>query len=476
MRTTAAAALLALLLAACSGTAAPVPTPSPTSVEGGLSQGLVAFVGGKGVGVLDPASGKSTIVAPVPPGAFRVMGPVWGPAPGLTHPVIYFSVHDDRPAESRTTAGVVPYDWLFRVDPFTGAIEPIAASWDPQSEGPFGLFANDHWLALTVGCCATYEVDAVDLTKPIGPVKPLSRPPDQAALFTEGIAPGTSDLVAVRGFATGAWYWLNAGGAVLHPFPSKLGPDDGPIAITPDGGTVAVALPSGGAVIAPFNSSLPLASPSPTGSAGGTPSVTHSPSTRPTPTVTAPRKVNSKLLHPDDLAFSDDARTLLLAVNGELQLYNVGAPDGPPAKRLLTGQGVIGVDWSAPIPTEVYDAVKPSTGPQKSVDALLAATKLPAAADTPANRPLTQVYVWEFDSSKPSPIASITDASEATLAKYPPLAAGVTLHHWAATNPWTLLGGCYRYRVVITGSVAPVASTVGLTGSGLCTAKTPSPT
>ena len=59
--------------------------------------------------------------------------------------------------------------------------------------------------------------------------------------------------------------------------------------------------------------------------------------------------------------------------------------------------------------------------------------------------------------------------------KYPPIAAGVTFHHWAATDAWALLGGCYRYRVVITGSVAPTAFTIGLTGNTLCSAK-PSPT
>src|SRR5882762_1418069 len=117
----AAASAAALLLAACSGsTAAPVHSPSP--LTGGLTQGLIAYVADQGVGVLDPATGKSTIVAPLPGGgAFRVAGPVWGPAPGVTHPVLYFTIHDDRTAEGRTTSGVVPYDWIFRVDPFTGA-------------------------------------------------------------------------------------------------------------------------------------------------------------------------------------------------------------------------------------------------------------------------------------------------------------------------------------------------------------------
>src|SRR5205823_13576699 len=102
---------------------------------------------------------------------------------------LYFTGHDDRPAERRTTAGVVPYDWLFRVDPFAGTIEPIAASQDSQSNGPIGLVANAHYLALTVGCCTTYEVDALDLTQTAGPLKVLSKPPSQAAFFTEASCP-----------------------------------------------------------------------------------------------------------------------------------------------------------------------------------------------------------------------------------------------------------------------------------------------
>jgi len=119
--------------------------------------------------------------------------------------------------------------------------------------------------------------------------------------------------------------------------------------------------------------------------------------------------------------------------------------------------------------------VKATAGPQATVDALLTATRLPAAADTAANRPLTQVYLWQFDSSKPSPIESIADATPTVLDKYPPLAAGVVYHHWAPSDAWTFLGGCYRYRVVITGSIAPVAATVGLPGSTPCSAK-PTPT
>ena len=186
-----------------------VKTPSP--LTGGLAQGLIAYVADQGVGVLDPATGQSTIVAPLPAGAaFRVAGPVWGPEAGVSYPVLYFTIHDDRPAESRNSSGTVPYDWLFRADPFTGAIDALAASQDSSSEGPIGLTANSHYLALSVGCCTSYEVDALDLSQPAGALKVLSRPPTQAAFFTEGTAPGQSGLVAVRAFGTGAWYWLNA--------------------------------------------------------------------------------------------------------------------------------------------------------------------------------------------------------------------------------------------------------------------------
>jgi hypothetical protein len=468
-----------VLVAACGGNSTVAAVQhSPSPVAGGLTQGLIAYVGDAGVGVLDPATGKSTIVAPLPPGAFRVNGPVWAPAPNVDHPVIYLTVHDDRPAERRTTTGVVPYDWIFRVDPFAGTITPIAASLDTTSEGPIGLVANSRYLALSVGCCASYEVDALDLTEASAPPKVLARPPDEAAFFTQGAVPGDSGLVAVRAFGTGAWYWLNAEAGTVHPFPLKLGPDDGPIAISPDGTLAAVALPSQGALIQPINSSLPVQSPSPgasatpTGAPAGTPTAKASPSH----SLASPKKVNSKLLHPDGLAWSPDSKQLVLAVNGELELYGAAAPDGPPATTYVGRKGVIGVSWSRPLPDRSLAQVKPSPGPQATVDALLAATQLPKAADTPANRPLTQVYVWQFDSSKSSPIETISDPTPDVLSKYPPIAAGVVFHHWAPSATWALLGGCYRYRVVVTGSIAPVASTFGLAGNAPCAAVKASPT
>jgi hypothetical protein len=471
--------VLTFLLASCSG-GGPAAVKSPTPLTGGLAQGLIGYIGDQGVGVVDPATGKSTILAPLPAGApFRVAGPVWGPSPDFSYPVLYFTVHDDRPAERLRSAGVVPYDWLFRVDPFTGAIDPLAASMDSQSEGPIGLVANAHYVALTVGCCSSYEVDALDLTKPLGPLKMLSKPPTQAAFFTEGVAPGQSGLFAVRAFGTGAWYWLNAEAGVVNPFPLKLGPDDGPIAISRDGTMAAVSLPDHGATITPINTALPVASPSPNSSPSSSPTAVVSPRASPSPSqapARGPWRLNSKLPHVDGLAWSPDAKQIVVAVNGGLEVYAASGSDGTaPTKKYAAGN-IIGADWSDPIPAKTAEMLKPGPGPQAAVDALLTTTALPAAADTATARPGTKVYLWQFDSSKPSPLATIADPTAAQLTQYPPLPAAVVFHHWAPSGNWQLLGGCFRYRVVITGSVPATASTFGLGSNTLCNASaSPSP-
>src|SRR5260370_9482378 len=98
-----------IVLAACSGsTRAPQHSPSP--IAGALNDGLIAYVSSQGVGVIDPGTGKSVVVAPLPQGgAFRVAGPVWGPAPDVAYPVIYFAIHHDPPPDRRPTPPVVPY-------------------------------------------------------------------------------------------------------------------------------------------------------------------------------------------------------------------------------------------------------------------------------------------------------------------------------------------------------------------------------
>jgi hypothetical protein len=467
----------AFVLAACGGSST-VAQHSPSPVTGALSEGLIAYVSLQGVGVIDPNTGKSTIVAPLPAsGDFRVAGPVWGPAPDVAYPVIYFAIHDDRPAERRTSPGVVPYDWLFRVDPFKGTIEPLGASADFESEGPFGLVANAHFLAMTVGCCTDYQVDVLDLTQRESQIKILTRPPDQPALFTEGAAPGVDGLVAVRGAATGAWYFLNPSLGVLNQFPLKPGQDDGPIAFSRDGTMAALSLVDHGAVIEPVNLAPILASPS-ASSGAATPSPAASPTVKatPTPSPAQPRRVNSRLHHPDALAWSPDAKTLAIAIDGGIQLYAVAGKDGDaPLKTYASGAGITGVDWSDPMPAHSLADVKAAPNPQTFVDALLTATALPSAADTLANRPFTKIYLWAYDSSKASPIAAIANATPAILQKYPPLAAQVNYDHWAPVDSWALTGGCIRYRVVVTGSIAPVASTFGLQSNTPCLGASPTP-
>ena len=463
----------ALLLASCGGSSSAVaPTPSPSA--GGLPAGLIAYASSKGISVIDPLTDKTAVIAPLPGGgAFRVAGPVWGPAPDVAYPVIYFAIHDDRPPERRTTAGVVPYDWLFRADPFTGSVVPLGASADFESEGPFGLSANSHFLAMTVGCCTDYQVDVLDLTQPHASIKVLTRPPTQPALFTQGAGPGIDGLIAVRGFATGAWYFLNPQLGVLNHFPLTPGPDDGPIAFSADGTMAALSLPDHGAIIEPVN--LRPVFPSPSRTPGSTASPSTKPSASPSPSTIAPRRVNSRLPHVDALAWSPDARQLAVAVNGGIQVYSSSGKDGDKAlKSYAGGSGVTALDWSGAITGRTLVGIKAGPNPQSFVDALLTATRLPAAADTSANRPFTKIYLWAFDSSQASPIASITDASPTVLEKYPPLAALVNFHHWVASETWALTGGCIRYRVVVAGSIAPVASTFGLQSNTPCLGASPS--
>jgi hypothetical protein len=229
-------------------------------------------------------------------------------------------------------------------------------------------------------------------------------------------------------------------------------------------------------MIMSINTAVPVASPSPTGAAA---SPTASPGAAPTPSkapVTAPHQINSKLGHIDGLAWSPDSKQVALAVNGELQVYSASAADGAaPVKKFLNqGNAVTAVDWSAPISEKTPDALKPGPGPLAIVDGLLNATRLPAAADNSPARPLTKIYLWQFDSTRASPVASITDPSAAVLSQYPPLPASVVFHHWAPAVNWQLLGGCFRYRVVVAGSVPPTASTFGLESNTPCNAA-PSP-
>lgn len=462
-------AIAVLMITACTGGSSVAQT-TPSTLAGALTNGLIAYISDAGVGVLDPGTGKSTVVAPLPAGGiFRTSGPVWGRSPDTTYPVIYFSIHDDRLAERRTTQGVVPYDWLFRVDPFKGTVDAVAAQQDSSSEGPLGMAASDRYVAFSVGCCTDYEVDALDLARAIGPLKVVAKPPAQAVLFTEGAAPGTDGLFVVREFARGGWYFLNPGAGVLNAFPLALGPDDGPVDISTDGKLLAVSLSDGGPLI--YTVTEPLNQvPSP--AADQTPAATPSPVASPTPAA-PPRHLNSKLHHADGLAWSPDQKSLVLAVSGGVEVYDAAAADGAaPVGKYLSGSTVTGVDWSKPLQDKTAAMLTAGPNPQAAIDALLDATKLPAAADTPQGRLQTKVYMWHYDSSKAGtatlPIATVTDPTPEFLAGWPPDATSVGFHHWSAEGAWPMLGGCHRYRVIITGSVPPTASTISLGGTAPC--------
>jgi hypothetical protein len=124
------------------------------------------------------------------------------------------------------------------------------------------------------------------------------------------------------------------------------------------------------------------------------------------------------------------------------------------------------------LPDKTAAMIKAGAGPQAAVDRLLDETKLPPGADTPQGRPATKVYLWAYDASKPgaatSPIATVTDPTQAFIAANPPDIATVDFDHWSAVGTWPMLGGCWRYRVIVSGSVAPTASTIALDPSAVC--------
>jgi len=432
----AALAALAIVVAACaSGSTSLASPPASPPLPNALKSGLIGYASAQGVGVLDPGTGKTLLVAPMT-GQLHVSGPVWGPAPRKRYPVLYFAVHDDRPVDTRGAAGVVPYDWLFRADPFSGSLEPLAATNDPTTEGPFGLAATQKALGYTFGCCAEYQVQALDLLGSTGP-RALTKPPQQAPLFVEGASPATGYFL-VRAFAGGGWFWLNPDTGQLLEFPLTLQADDGPVAITQDGSLAAVSLPNSGPQVEDLKN--PQA---------------------------GVRQLNSRLAHAGALAWSPDARKLAVSVSGQLLLLDPNGADGvAPLGTYLAGQGVAGVSWSVAIPDRNLESLKAAGQPLAMIDALLQTTRLPAGADTPSNRPRTRVYLWAYDFSKPgaasSPVATVSEPTPEFLKQYPPQATAIGWHHWIPAGDWPLLGGCWRYRVVVTGSVPTVASTFAL--------------
>jgi hypothetical protein len=133
LRRSAPLAALILLAASCGGgSGTPVAVQSPSPVEGALTQGLIAYVASTGVGVLDPATGKATVVA-LSAGALPVFGATAGhPLQASTYPVL---------SRSKTIGGREPeIEWRRAIRlvvpsrPFAGVTTPLGASFDIQSE------------------------------------------------------------------------------------------------------------------------------------------------------------------------------------------------------------------------------------------------------------------------------------------------------------------------------------------------------
>jgi hypothetical protein len=146
----------------------------------------------------------------------------------------------------------------------------------------------------------------------------------------------------------------------------------------------------------------------------------------------------------------------------------VAANAGTPTS-FLAAAGVTSVDWSAPLDEASFASVRSVPAVQPMVDALLAATALPAADDSVSGRARTKVYLWRYDlrqGGAASAVATVSNVTDAFLSAHPPLQASVLWHHWAASD-W-LLGGCYRYRAVVVSPSGSAASTISLGDTAAC--------
>jgi hypothetical protein len=436
-RSAAAAVCAVLLLASCTaGTTTAHPSHPAAGVPGGLTGGLIGFRSSQGIGVLDPASGKSMIVVPLAATPyFRVIGPVWGPAASGRGEALYFTLHDLRTPETPRSQGIVAYDWLFRADPFSGRLEPLAASPDASTDGPVSLAASRSDLAFTTGCCGDYDVDVVGFGKtPQAPAR-IPRAVGEQGYVVEAASPVTGWFVLQN--ADGTWEWLDPRSQRAEAFPYPLQPQDGPVAISADDRLAAVA----GARVQ-LGDARSGGQLRPLEGVAGTPAA---------------------------LAWSPSSSRLALALGGGVEVVAVADKAGAPAS-LLPGAGVTGIAWSDPLGSVTFASVKAVPPPQGTVDALLAATALPAADDSVSGRARTKVYLWRYDlkqaGAAASPVATVTSAGAAFLSSHPPLAATVLWHHWAA-GEW-LLGGCYRYRAIVAGATSSLASTISLGDPGVC--------
>jgi len=169
------------------GASAVVPVPvAPASSSaadhgaGRLTGGLIAYRDPRGIGVVDPLTGRHKLLLSVPndtmadvaAGAvgvpYTLAGPVWGPS-GRARPDLYFWVTD----WSRVGRPV-----LMRADPFSGSLRAVAVAASAPCEPGFDLVALPAAVAFTVGGCDLPRADVLAVPAPHAPPQTLPPPPN----------------------------------------------------------------------------------------------------------------------------------------------------------------------------------------------------------------------------------------------------------------------------------------------------------
>ena len=347
-----------------------MPVPVASAAGPALPNGLIAFRSAKGIGVVDPRSGRERLLLSVPPGCnsaaggvgpISLAGPVWAPASGPAAR-LYFWLTD---WQSTPTPGCslprlpswvnVGEPILVEADPFDGALRAVAAAPTglPCQPGD-DLAAVPGALAFTDGGCDEPQVQA--LTLPLEPgaaplAAPLAVPAKVLAAHCAvgerllGEGPSGRVLLAVEGTQCAApppalESWsppAHRVGPLLPRPPSSARRELVAAAISPDGRWEAFSLGAQGTGLLDLRrgtwSTRPLAR---CGSAACTGAL--------------------------EVSFSPSSAQLAVAANGDLLLDPVA---GGGASKVLLADGVSAVSWSGVIGAAALEG--PRTGRALSV-------------------------------------------------------------------------------------------------------------
>ncbi len=342
-----------------SSTASATTVSSPPAVSPPLTQGLIAFLGRQGVGVVEPRTADQLLLEAAPtgsltprPGATSFQngtrsitgGPVWVTPPGASTPVLYFSAWWCC-SDTGSPAAAWPYVWLLAGDPFAGTLRGLSSRWTFS-------YPVHELLAVSSGQLVEAVQPDQQATVTIQPLDGQGRasavsPPQGDMLWLEGVAPSGRWVVTSATWLTDqVWSWLDPRTGATEPFPLpstgatqgtffRFPKGDGAIAVSPDGNLMAMALPIGSQP----NSGGEIALDDLHAKTGW--SIL-------TSSLAAP---------PTSLAWSPDGRQLAAAVNGDLWLLNPSAEGGAP-RLLVSGAGITDISWSEALPAETMAALR----------------------------------------------------------------------------------------------------------------------